>query len=86
MSKSKSCKFVELQQIAENFYQRGRYTKAKKVYEAMLTLTRDNTDKQNRVLSCISDMNIAIKKNLNKGIDEAVKETELTDKIKDITK
>ena len=50
-------KFNELQRLAEWYYSKGMYKTAKSYYTEMLKYTKDGTDKQNRVLSCIDDMN-----------------------------
>ncbi len=80
MDKSKVNKFNDLQRIAEYFYSRGRYVKAKEVYATMLTLCREGTLKHQRVLSNISDMQEYI------DIDNSILDAEMTDPLRETLK
>ncbi len=80
MDKSKVEKFNELQQAAEHHYSCGRYVLAKEIYTAILTLCRQGTYKEQRVLSCIDDMTELI------NIDNSFLDAEMIEPVRKTTK
>ena len=76
-------KFNDMQPIAEKFYMEGDYVRAKETYRCMLTLCRPGTYKEQRVLSCIDDMQEQI--DINNAMHDAEMTEPLRKKLKDIS-